>query len=348
MSNIAWYRKYKPQNIDEIIFPNVINEKPADPNDIKDKFKKMIENRIIPGNILSYGPGGFGKSSLSEVLIKEIIKHQKDIFKMRTKKVQEVEELSAWLNHAPVGSPMKIVFIEEADKLTPEAQNLLKDGLMEKYQGKVSFIATTNKPHKLDGALRTRFNFRLNFKELDPEVAFTYVENILQKENIEYDREKIFDFVKRNIKMGLRDLTNLLEISVKDNKLTEINESLNSHNNEDYIIQVIEYLIKLLETYEPKKIEEILISSTSDETFNTYYQAILKIIKNDPFIDWDYIYRELSEKDFALDLISVLHDNYQELEKKIFPAQHFIASFIQMVMVIYRRKSGTITFIRGF
>jgi replication-associated recombination protein RarA len=61
----AWFEKYRPRVLDDVVFPD---EK------IKTTIEKFYNEGFIKGNILSYGPGGYGKTSLSEVLIHRIIK----------------------------------------------------------------------------------------------------------------------------------------------------------------------------------------------------------------------------------------------------------------------------------
>jgi len=343
----AWYMKYKPKNLDEIIFPTILNEAKKDPEEIKDLFKEMLKNGGIQGNVLGYGPGGFGKSSLIDVIIKELVKSPKDIYTLG-KGVDSIKDLMSWLQHAKQpASKQKVVKIEEMDKLSKEAQVMLKDGLMEKYQGKVTFLAATNHPEKIDSALKTRFNFRLNFKEINPDGAFSYIEKILIQEGIEYDRQKLYEFITQNISKGLRDLVNAIQSSVKNRKIDSISMIESSNNNEDYIIQVVEYLIKYFEKLNIEQMEHILEYAKNDEHFGQYYTAILNMTKTDPFLEWDYIYKELLDKDFTLDIISTISDEYQDIDKKIFLHQHFISTFIKVLYGIYQRKGGKIRFVKG-
>jgi len=340
MLNKAWYMKYKPEMIDQIIFPNILNEKPMDPKEIKDTFLQMLNNGGIQGNVLGYGPGGFGKSSLIDVIIKQLVKSAKDIF-ILGKSVNDVKDLQSWLQYSKQpGSIQRVVKIEEMDKLSRDAQVMLKDGLMEKYQGKVTFLAATNHPEKIDKALKTRFNFRLNFKEIPIDDSFLFIENILKLENIEYNRDLLYKFVTDNIQIGMRDLLNAIQVSVRDNKLVSIDQIETSNNNEDYIIQVIEYLYKLFHSFDLAKMEAVLQNTSNDNNFHQYYTAVIKITKDDPFIEWDYIYKELMEKDLPLNVISIINDEYQDLDKKIFPTQHFLSTFIKGLYSIYRVSGG--------
>ena len=343
-TNQAWFMKYKPRTVDDIIFPSVLNEQQVDPNYIKELFSKYIQQGYVPGNILSYGPGGFGKTSLMDVIKLAFLKHPDDLKKLGHS-VNDVRDLKAWLQYSSKGSSQRIVEIEEADRLTTEAQTELKNGLMEKYQGKVLFIANTNHPEKLDKALKTRFNHRLNFKALSPDQAFDLIKKILIAEKIEFIEDEVKQFIYNNINMGLRDLINAFEIASASGKLQNLNNTASTKNNEEYIIQVTDYLLKIAETYDMNILEKILQSTSNHPDFNKYYQAMVKVTQDDPFLEYDYIYKQLLDKDLPLDVIATISKEYQEINNKIFLNHHFLATFIKALMAIYRRKSGKTQFI---
>jgi len=338
VDNRAWFMKHKPTTLDEIIFPNTLNGSQKDPNEIKAMFTNMLNNGIISGNILSFGPGGFGKSSLADVITKNIIKEPKDFYRLG-KGVEAVEDLKAWLLAKPGKSSQKVVLIEEANKLSPQAQTALKDGLMEKYQGYVTFIANTNVPQGIDAALKTRFNFQLNFKDIQPEEAFKYLCNVLEKEGIQYNKELVWEFTYKNIGKGLRVLINNLEINVIDKKLETIGEIQSGTNNEDYIIGIVEYLIQLVESLPAEEIEKILANVDANPTFSQYYTGILNTTKNDMNLDYDFIFSQLIEKKFNLDILNTLMENYQEMDFKKFLNLHLVSSLNKVFQCIKIRKS---------
>ena len=57
----AWYELYRPREIQDLIFPNVLNGENKDADHIKKIFTKFYDEEFVRGNVLSYGPGGFGK-----------------------------------------------------------------------------------------------------------------------------------------------------------------------------------------------------------------------------------------------------------------------------------------------
>ncbi len=111
-------------------------------------------------------------------------------------------------------SSQKIVKIEEIDKLSSQAQVLLKDGLMEKYQETTTFLATTNYPEKLDPALRSRFNTQINFDEpLCLDELYMRLQYILESESIIYQETQLKAYIDSNSSKGLREMINDLELA---------------------------------------------------------------------------------------------------------------------------------------
>jgi len=185
----SWYFKYRPKSIDEYIFES---------EDQYQHVHNWLKNEKIPGNLLLYGPPGTGKTALAEILIRNIIKSEYDILKVKERSVSVIDELYKWLIKRPVKSKSKIVYIEEFDRLSAAALRQLKDGILENYQQHVSFIATTNYVSKIDKALLTRFNFKFELKGLNTEGYYKRLKYILDQEGITYDDNKLKQFVVEN------------------------------------------------------------------------------------------------------------------------------------------------------
>jgi len=341
VDNRAWYKKHQPKIMDDLIFPNILNEEEMSPEEIKKKFVSMVQNKNVPGNILNYGPGGFGKSSLADILKAALLLEPKD-YHMVGKGVNDIEELKAWLVPGKGKSHQRVVLIEEADKLSKEAQTMLKVDLMEKYQHNTTFIANTNRVEGLDKALKTRFNFRLNFKEIQPETAFAYLLGILDKEEVKYDKEKVWEFTYKNIAKGLRDLVNNLEINISEvngvKTLGGIGEFKSTNNNEEYILELITYLIQSVELLTPEKINLLLSNVMNDPTLGQYYKNILDVTKNDMTLDYDFIFDRIKEGPFHLDVKNIVHENYQDIDLKKFPNLHLMSTINKCFLEIGKRK----------
>jgi len=313
----AWFEKYRPLDIKDIVFPN---------EDIQKTLTKYWDNEFINGNILSFGPAGLGKTTISEVLIKRIIKDRNDVF-ILGRKTEDIDNLRRWLQQGAVHSNQKIVKIEEMDRLSFQAQVILKDGLMEKFQHNTSFLATTNNPEKIDPALLTRFNIKINFGELPAEKVFHRLKMILDLEKIIYEDGELWEFVNKYVKRGLRELINNLELSVINQKFdsTRMDSFIGSSGSEDNIIQYIVYLIKYIEALEIDKLQSIIKDPRSDQNFYNYYYHILNIFKNEIDLNWHYIYKELFYADLDMSVKNIIENYWQDLDLKRFKHTHTVA-----------------------
>ena len=335
----AWFEKHRPRTIDDLVFPTVLNGEGKDPEYIKEIFKKFYNQEFVQGNVLSYGPGGFGKTSLNKILMGKIIKHPNDIF-ILGRKVEDVDKLQSWLQSKAISSNQKIVIIEEMDRLSSQAQLVLKDGPLEKYQDKVTFLCTTNNPEKLDRALLTRFNYRLHFQELDFNQTFARIKNILIKENIEHNDEILKSFLLLYLKRGLRELISNLEVnSVTGKFIFDQQKALNLTGNEDSIIQIIKYLINYLSGLAKERVDEIYKNAKSDEHFFQYYDYIKNIIKEDLLLNFDYIYKELMESEIDFGSKSIIIDQYQIIDNVKMKNYHFLNTLSLIIEKIYKSKN---------
>jgi len=336
---ISWFEKYRPRTIDELVFPTTLNGEKKDPQYIKDIFTKFYNEEFIRGNVLSYGKGGYGKTSLNRILQGKIIKHPRDIF-ILDRKIESVDKLEIWLNQTSVKSNQKLVVIEEFDRLSQQAQTVLKNGLMERYQDKVSFLATTNRAEKLDAALVTRFNYRLYFEEFDLQSVINRMAWILNQEKIEFNQEDLNSFCSIYVKRGLREMISNLEInSITGKFIFDVNKALNISGNEDYLIGIIDYLITYLKGLPLENVEKIHKNTATDEHFYQYYYYLNDILRKDLLLNFDFMYENLIEKeniDFGIK--NILIQDYQIIDTVKMRNFHMLSTMSKIINDILQRK----------
>jgi len=326
----AWFEKYRPRAIEEMVFPN---------QGMHEILSGFYNDERVHGNILCYGPPGFGKTSLSEVLIHRIVKDRNDLFVLG-RKTEDVDNLKRWLQQRPVGSNQKIVKIEEMDRLSTQAQIVLKDGLMEKYQHNASFLATTNSPEKIDPALLTRFNTKLNFEELVPDSIQPRLEYILNAENIQYDQEVLKKFTEDFAKRGLRDLINNLEIASSGGTLDPkvLSSFIGTSGSETSVVQYIVYLTQLAESMTPEDLEIVIKKPEANPAFWEYYNYTLGILKKEMALNYHSIYKDLVNSPLDMAAKNIINDYWQDLELKRFKSTHTVSLIHDLVLNVRKQR----------
>lgn len=227
-----WVEKYRPTTLNDLIG-----------NDhIKNKIKIYLETNDIP-QILLWGPWGTGKTSTSKIIVNTV---NCDYLYINAADENGVETVRNKITNfaSTVGfNDIKIVILDECDKLTLNAQIILNN-ILEIYSKTTRFILTTNYLEKVAGSIKSRCQ---TFEVIPPskgEVA-ARLAFILKSENVEYAKEDLALLVNSHFP-DIRKIINTAQSFNVNGKLildkTEIIES-------NYFLKVVE----ILKTYTNKK-----------------------------------------------------------------------------------------------
>lgn len=204
-----WVEKYRPNKVDGYVF--------RDGNQRK-QITTWIKDKSIPHLMLSGSPG-IGKTTLAKLLLHEIEIPEFDVLEMnasRERGIKEVQErITNFVQMIPFG-PFKVVLLDEADYLTPEAQAALR-GVMEEYSSTSRFILTCNHPNKIIPAIHSRCQ-QMHFTSIDQTEFTARVATILVEENIEFDLDTLDTYVKVTYP-DLRKCINFVQQNCQDDKL---------------------------------------------------------------------------------------------------------------------------------
>jgi replication factor C small subunit len=223
-----WVEKYRPKTVNGYVFRDDHQRK---------QIATWIKDKSIPHLLLSGSPG-IGKTTLAKLLLNELEIPEYDVLEMnasRERGIREVQErITNFVQMIPFG-PFKVVLLDEADYLTPEAQAALR-GVMEEYSSSSRFILTCNHPNKIIPAIHSRCQ-SMHFTSIDQTEFTARVATILVEEGIEFDLDTLDTYVK-TVYPDLRKCINFVQQNSQDGKL--INANTSDAGGADYKIAMVE------------------------------------------------------------------------------------------------------------
>ena len=211
MSEYLYVEKYRPHKIEDCILP--------------DRLKKVFQEYVTKGdipNLMLTGTAGCGKTTVAKAMCEEIgcnflfinSSDERGIDTLRTK-------IKGYASTVSLTGGRKVIILDEADYLTPEAQAGLR-GAIEEFSENCSFIFTCNFKARLIDALHSRcsvIDFALKGDEKAKMAAqmFKRLANILTEESITYDKDVLGKIVQRYFPDYRRTLNELQRYSTSGN-----------------------------------------------------------------------------------------------------------------------------------
>ena len=251
-----WVEKYRPQILEDYVGNEVIKSK------IADYFKQgSIQN------LLFHGVAGTGKTTLAKLITKNL---NCDLLYLNASDERGIDTIREKI--IPFASSMsfndvKIVILDEADYLTPQAQATLRNTI-ESCSKTTRFILTCNYLERIISPLQSRCQ---TFEITPPskqEVNYK-CQDILTKEKILFYEQGIEDVINTHYP-DIRKIVNTLQGSVVEGQIKIDDTSLKNTQLGDKIIEALSKKSKL------SIIRQILADSGARE-----FDGLFKILYDD-------------------------------------------------------------------
>jgi len=223
-----WVEKYRPKTLEGYVFRDDHQKKQA---------QTWIKDRSIP-HLLFSGSAGIGKTTMAKILINELGIEEYDVLELNASRTNSVDEvrnkITNFVQMIPFG-PFKVVLLDEADYLSPNAQAALR-GVMEEYHSTARFILTCNYPNRIIPAIHSRCQ-GFHIAKVDQTEFTARVAEILITEGITPDLDTLDTYVKATYP-DLRKCINMVQQNVSDGVLNK--PSQGDEGTADWKLEMVE------------------------------------------------------------------------------------------------------------
>jgi len=232
MEHLLWTEKYRPKTVEECILPERL----------KKPFQEYVNQKNIP-NLLLSGGAGVGKTTIAKAMCNEV---GCDFMILNGSDENGVDtirfKIKNYASSMSLTGGRKVVILDEADYLTPNAQAILRNAI-EEFSGNCSFIFTCNYKSKIIDPIHSRcavidFNLKNNEKATMAAQFFKRLQSVLQSESVEYDDKVIAEVVKKHFPDFRRVLNELQRYS----QFGKIDAGILSQIGDVQINEIVKYI----------------------------------------------------------------------------------------------------------
>lgn len=208
-----WVEKYRPQTLDDIVGQK----------HIVGSLKKYVDQGSMP-NLMFTGPAGVGKTTSALALVKAILGDywRQNFLELNASDARGIETVRTNIKNfcrlKPVGAPFRIIFLDEVDNMTKDAQHALRRE-MEMYTKTCSFILSCNYSSKIIDPIQSRCAI-FRFAPIKAEEIADRLKYIAEAEGCEYE-EKAIETIVLFGEGDMRKSVNMLQSAASTGNITE-------------------------------------------------------------------------------------------------------------------------------
>lgn len=203
METTLWTEKYRPQLLNDIIGQEHVVE----------RLKAWLKEGSVP-NMLFTGRAGVGKTTTALCVARELYgkRWQENFLELNASDERGIDvvrgRIKDFARTKAIGADFKIIFLDECDSLTSEAQQALRR-TMERYSKVARFILSCNYSSRLIEPIQSRTAV-FRFRSLKKDEGVAYIKHIAEHEGLTI-ADEAYDALYELSEGDLRKATNLLQ-----------------------------------------------------------------------------------------------------------------------------------------
>jgi replication factor C small subunit len=178
-----WTEKYRPSKFSDI----------KGQANVVDKVKGFVDKKNMP-HLLFSGPAGVGKTTLAMVVARKLFEEnwRNNFMELNASDERGIDvirnKVKNFARTRAIGDvPFKIIYLDESDALTRDAQQALRR-IMENYTKTCRFILACNYSSMIIDPIQSRCAL-FRFKPLKKEQMFEIIDTIAKQEDLKITKE---------------------------------------------------------------------------------------------------------------------------------------------------------------
>jgi replication factor C small subunit len=177
--NEPWVEKYRPKTLDEVVGQDHIIQ----------RLERYVKEGSMP-NLMFTGPAGVGKTTTALALGKEVLGEywRQNLLELNASDARGIDtvrkDIKSFCRLKAVGAPFRIIFLDEVDNMTKDAQHALRRE-MEMYTKTSSFVLSCNYSSKIIDPIQSRCAI-FRFAPVKGHQIIKRLEKIAEAENIKF------------------------------------------------------------------------------------------------------------------------------------------------------------------